>query len=85
MALVTETGSFHFPNNHRPHAESRVRTIKVGVKTPQISEAVYNSYPWSRIELMRQVLNTVKRDVTGASLDEAKRLNAKIAEMVRRR
>ncbi|HEY0657429.1 MAG TPA: DHHA1 domain-containing protein, partial [Pyrinomonadaceae bacterium] len=39
--------------------------IKVGVKPAQISEAVYNSYPWSRIELMRQVLNTVKRDASG--------------------
>jgi phosphoesterase RecJ-like protein len=26
---------------------------------------VYNSYPWSRIELMRQVLATVKRDPSG--------------------
>jgi phosphoesterase RecJ-like protein len=30
-----------------------------------ISEAVYYNYPWSRIELMRQVLATVKRDKTG--------------------
>ena len=35
------------------------------MKPARISEAVYNNYPWSRIELLRQVLATVKRDETG--------------------
>jgi phosphoesterase RecJ-like protein len=39
--------------------------IKAGAKPAEISEAVYNNYPWSRIELMRQVLATVKRDESG--------------------
>jgi phosphoesterase RecJ-like protein len=65
MALVTDTGSFHFPNTTDRTLKVASELIKVGVKPAQISEAVYNSYPWSRIELMRQVLNTVRRDVTG--------------------
>jgi len=39
--------------------------VKAGVKPAEVSEAVYNNYPWSRIELMRQVLDTVKRDESG--------------------
>src|SRR5690606_4782542 len=38
---------------------------KAGVKPSEISEVVYNSYSWSRIELMRQVLDTVRRDESG--------------------
>lgn len=65
MALVTDTGSFHFPNTTDRTLKVASELVKVGVKPAQISEAVYNSYPWSRIELMREVLNTVKRDETG--------------------
>ncbi|MCU1290262.1 MAG: Exopolyphosphatase-related protein [Acidobacteria bacterium] len=65
MALVTDTGSFHFPNTTDRTLKVASELVKAGVKPAQISEAVYNSYPWSRIELMRQVLNTVKRDPSG--------------------
>lgn len=65
MALVTDTGSFHFPNTTERTLKVASELIKAGAKPAQISEAVYNSYPWSRIELMRQVLNTVKRDESG--------------------
>ena len=65
LALVTDTGSFHFPNTTDRTLKVASELVKVGVKPARISEAVYNSYPWSRIELMRQVLNTVRRDKTG--------------------
>lgn len=65
LALVTDTGSFHFPNTTERTLKVASELVKVGVKPAQISEAVYNSYPWSRIELMRQVLDTVKRSATG--------------------
>ncbi|HXG83447.1 MAG TPA: bifunctional oligoribonuclease/PAP phosphatase NrnA [Pyrinomonadaceae bacterium] len=65
LALVTDTGSFHFPNTTERTLKVASELVKVGVKPAQISEAVYNSYPWSRIELMRQVLSTVKRDASG--------------------
>ncbi|MGI8786620.1 MAG: DHH family phosphoesterase [Pyrinomonadaceae bacterium] len=65
LALVTDTGSFHFPNTTERTLKVASELVKVGVKPAQISEAVYNSYPWSRIELMRQVLETVKRDEAG--------------------
>ena len=65
MALVTDTGSFHFANTTDRTLKVASELIKVGVRPAQISEAVYNSYPWSRIELMRQVLATVKRNENG--------------------
>lgn len=65
LALVTDTGSFHFPNTTERTLKVASELIKAGVKPAAISEAVYNSYPWSRIELMRRVLDTVRRDESG--------------------
>lgn len=65
MALVTDTGSFHFSNTTDRTLKVASELIKAGAKPAVISEAVYNNYPWSRIELMRQVLSTVKRDESG--------------------
>jgi phosphoesterase RecJ-like protein len=67
MALVTDTGSFHFSNTTERTLKVASELIKAGVKPADISEAVYNNYPWSRIELMRQVLGTVRRDESGKS------------------
>lgn len=65
MALVTDTGSFHFSNTSDRTLKVASELIKAGAIPSKIGEAVYNNYPWSRIELMRQVLATVKRDSTG--------------------
>ena len=65
MALVTDTGSFHFPNTTDRTLKVASELVKVGVKPAQISEIVYSSYSWSRIELMRQVLATVTRSEDG--------------------
>jgi bifunctional oligoribonuclease and PAP phosphatase NrnA len=65
MALVTDTGSFHFPNTSDRTLKVASELIKAGAKPAKIGEAVYANYPWSRIELMRLVLATVKRDETG--------------------
>ncbi|MEQ1923722.1 MAG: bifunctional oligoribonuclease/PAP phosphatase NrnA [Pyrinomonadaceae bacterium] len=65
MALVTDTGSFHFSNTSDRTLKVASELVKAGAKPAKIGEAVYNNYPWSRIELMRQVLGTVKRDASG--------------------
>ena len=65
MALVTDTGSFHFSNTTDRTLKVASELIKAGARPAAISEAVYNNYPWSRIELMRQVLATVRRDESG--------------------
>ncbi|CAN5618358.1 bifunctional oligoribonuclease/PAP phosphatase NrnA [soil metagenome] len=65
MALVTDTGSFHFPNTTDRTLKVASELVKAGARPAEISETVYNSYPWSRIELMRQVLGTIRRDESG--------------------
>lgn len=65
LALVTDTGSFHFSNTTERTLKVASELVKAGAKPSKIGEAVYNNYPWSRIELMRQVLDTVRRDATG--------------------
>ena len=65
MALVTDTGSFHFSNTSDRTLKVASELVKAGAKPAKIGEAVYNNYPWSRIELMRQVLATVRRDGSG--------------------
>lgn len=65
MALVTDTGSFHFSNTTDRTLKVASELIKAGAKPAAISEAVYNNYPWSRVELMRQVIGTIKRHAEG--------------------
>ncbi len=65
MALVTDTGSFHFSNTTDRTLKVASELIKAGVKPAAISESVYNNYPWSRIELMRQVVATINRNASG--------------------
>jgi phosphoesterase RecJ-like protein len=65
MAIVTDTGSFHFPNTTERTLKVASELVKLGVKPSRISEAVYNSYSWSRIALMQKVIATIKRDSTG--------------------
>ena len=65
MALVTDTGSFHFPNTSDRTLKVASELIKAGAEPTKIGNSVYYNYPWSRIELMRQTLATVRRDATG--------------------
>lgn len=65
MALVTDTGSFHFSNTTERTLKVASELIKAGANPGYISEMVYNSYPWSRVELMSRVLSTVKRSNNG--------------------
>ncbi|HXF42897.1 MAG TPA: bifunctional oligoribonuclease/PAP phosphatase NrnA, partial [Pyrinomonadaceae bacterium] len=65
MALVADTGSFHFSNTSDRTLKVASELVRAGARPSEISEMVYNSYPWSRIELMRRVLDTVRRDESG--------------------
>ncbi len=65
MALVTDTGSFHFSNTTDRTLKVASELVKAGAKPAEISESVYNNYPWSRIELMRRVVATIERDDSG--------------------
>ncbi len=64
-ALVTDTGSFHYSNTTERTFKVASELVRAGVKPAKISQAVFSSYPWSKIELLGAVLATAKHDVTG--------------------
>ncbi|MBC7795394.1 MAG: bifunctional oligoribonuclease/PAP phosphatase NrnA, partial [Pyrinomonadaceae bacterium] len=64
-ALLTDTGSFHYPNTTERTFKVASELIRAGVKPAKLAESVFSSYPWSRIELLGKVMSSVKRDASG--------------------
>jgi len=64
-ALITDTGSFHYSNTTERTFKVASELVRTGVRPAKTAEAVFASYPWSRIQLMGAVLSTAKRDPTG--------------------
>lgn len=64
-ALITDTGSFHYSNTTERTFKVASELLKTGVKPAKTAEAVFASYPWSRIQLMGAVLSTARRDSSG--------------------
>src|ERR671932_28057 len=64
-ALITDTGSFHYSNTSERTFKVASELVRAGVKPAKISQAVFSSYPWSKIELLGRVLATAKCDQTG--------------------
>ena len=64
-ALITDTGSFHYSNTTERTFKVASELVRTGVRPAKTAEAVFASYPWSRIQLLGQVLTTAQRDVTG--------------------
>src|SRR5712664_109248 len=64
-ALITDTGSFHFSNTTERTFKVASELLRTGVKPAKAAEAVFASYPWSRIQLMGAVLSTARRDESG--------------------
>ena len=81
-ALVTDTGSFHFSNTTERTFKVASELVRAGVKPAKVSQAVFANYPWSKIELMSEVLSTVRRSASGRvawlrqTLDMQARANA---------
>ena len=64
-ALITDTGSFHYSNTSERTFKVASELVRAGVKPAKVSQAVFANYPWSKIELLSEVLSTVRRDATG--------------------
>jgi phosphoesterase RecJ-like protein len=64
-ALITDTGSFHYSNTTERTFKVASELVRTGVKPAKTAEAVFASYPWSRIQLMGDVLSTARRDTSG--------------------
>jgi phosphoesterase RecJ-like protein len=64
-ALITDTGSFHYSNTTERTFKVASELIRAGVKPAKLAQAVFSSYPWSKIQLMAEVMASVRRDQTG--------------------
>src|SRR5256714_7762198 len=64
-ALLTDTGSFHYSNTTERTFKIASELVRTGVRPAKTAEAIYGNYQWPKIELLSQVLSTVKRDDTG--------------------
>src|SRR5213079_1309801 len=64
-ALITDTGSFHYSNTTERTFKVASELVRAGVKPAKVSQAVFANYPWSKLELLAEVLTTVKRDPSG--------------------
>lgn len=64
-ALLTDTGSFHFSNTTERTFKIASELVRAGVKPARTAQAVFNSYPWSKLQLLGEVLATARHDESG--------------------
>ncbi|MDQ6939121.1 MAG: bifunctional oligoribonuclease/PAP phosphatase NrnA [Verrucomicrobiota bacterium] len=83
VAISTDTGSFQYPNTTARTFEIGAELLKCGVNVGRVSQLLYESYPRRRIELLRELLGTMRFEGDGRvacfslSLEMAKRLGVK--------
>lgn len=64
-ALLTDTGSFHFSNTTERTLKIASELVRRGAQPARISQALFYSYPFSRVRLLGMVLSTIQRDESG--------------------
>jgi phosphoesterase RecJ-like protein len=64
-ALLTDTGSFQFSNTTERTFKIASELVRRGVEPAAVSQALFNSYPFSKIKLLGLALSTLERDETG--------------------
>jgi len=80
VAISTDTGSFQYPNTTARTFEIAAGLIRIGVDVGRVSQLLYENYPRRRIELLRELLGTMRFEGKGRvasfslSLEMAKRL-----------
>jgi bifunctional oligoribonuclease and PAP phosphatase NrnA len=60
VAISTDTGSFQYPNTTARTFEIAAELVREGVDVGRISQLTYESYPRRRIELLRDLLGTMR-------------------------
>src|SRR5947209_15233562 len=80
VAISTDTGSFQYPNTTARTLEIAAELIRAGVDVGRVSQLTYENYPRRRVELLRDLLGTMRFDANdrvasfSLSLATAKRL-----------
>ncbi|HLW34666.1 MAG TPA: bifunctional oligoribonuclease/PAP phosphatase NrnA [Chthoniobacterales bacterium] len=80
VAISTDTGSFQYPNTTARTFEIAAELVRIGVDVGAVSQLTYENYPRRRVELLRDLLGTMRFDANdrvasfSLSLAFAKRL-----------
>jgi bifunctional oligoribonuclease and PAP phosphatase NrnA len=62
VAISTDTGSFQYPNTTARTFEITAELVRAGVDVGRVSQLTYENYPRRRIELLRELLGTMRFD-----------------------
>ncbi len=65
VAISTDTGSFQYPNTTARTFEIGAELLKCGVDVGRVSQLLYESYPRRRVELLRELLGTMRFQADG--------------------
>lgn len=65
VAISTDTGSFQYPNTTARTFEIASELVRAGLNVGEISRKTYESYPRRRLELLREVLRTMRFEADG--------------------
>jgi bifunctional oligoribonuclease and PAP phosphatase NrnA len=80
VAISTDTGSFQYPNTTARTFEIAAELVRAGSDVGRISQLTYENYPRRRIELLRDLLGTMRFDANdrvasfSLSLESARKL-----------
>jgi phosphoesterase RecJ-like protein len=83
VAISTDTGSFQYPNTTARTFEIGAELVRSGVNVGRVSQLLYENYPRRRIELLRELLATMRFEANGQiasfslSLDVAARIGVR--------
>ena len=62
VAISTDTGSFQYPNTTARTLDIAAELVRHGVDVGKVSQLTYENYPRRRIELLRELLGTMRFD-----------------------
>jgi phosphoesterase RecJ-like protein len=60
VAISTDTGSFQYPNTTARTFEIAAELVRAGVDVGRVSQQLYENYPRRRLELLRELLRTLR-------------------------
>ena len=65
VAISTDTGSFQYPNTTSRTFEIAAQLVERGVDVGRVSQQLYENYPRRRVELLRELLRTMRFEASG--------------------
>jgi len=65
VAISTDTGSFQYPNTSARTFEIAAELVRTGVDVGRVSQQLYENFPRRRVELLRELLATMRFEGDG--------------------